>query len=143
MKKLCLLLSIVVILSAACNNNQSKITEQQKEDSVLIMAKNFFQPLPAEAVNPDNPVTPEKVVLGKALYYENMLSMHNTQSCNTCHNLATYGVDNKPTSVGDLGKNGTRNSPTTLNAALNFHQFWDGRMKDVEEQAGGPMRNPV
>jgi len=143
MKKLSLLLSIVVIFGAACTNNQRKIAEQQKEDSVLIMAENFFQPLPAEAVNPDNPVTPEKVVLGKALYYENMLSMHNTQSCNTCHNLATYGVDNKATSVGDLGKNGTRNSPTTLNAALNFHQFWDGRMKDVEEQAGGPMMNPV
>jgi cytochrome c peroxidase len=143
MKKLFLLLSIVVLLSAACTNNQSKYTEQQKEDSVLVMAVNFFQPLPSEAVNPENPVTPEKVVLGKALYYENMLSMHNTQSCNTCHNLATYGVDNKPTSKGDLGKNGNRNSPTTLNAALNFHQFWDGRMKDVEEQAGGPMMNPV
>lgn len=143
MKKLSLLLSIMVILGAACTNNQSKYAEQQKEDSVLIMAVNFFQPLPAEAVNPDNPVTPEKVALGKALYYDNMLSMHNTQSCNTCHNLATYGVDNKPTSTGDLGKNGNRNSPTTLNAALNFHQFWDGRMKDVEEQAGGPMMNPV
>ena len=143
MKKLYLLLSIMVILSAACTNNQSKTTEQQKEDSVLIMAKNFFQPLPTEALNPDNPLTPEKVALGKALYYENMLSMHNTQSCNTCHNLATYGVDNKATSTGDLGKNGNRNSPTTLNAALNFHQFWDGRMKDVEEQAGGPMMNPV
>lgn len=112
-------------------------------DSVMMTAKNIFQPLPAQAVNPDNPVTPGKVALGKQLYYDSRLSMHNTESCNTCHNLATYGVDNKPTSPGDNGKNGNRNSPTTLNAALQFVQFWDGRIKDVEEQAGGPVMNPA
>lgn len=134
---------VLIVMASACNNNQSKSQAQQKEDSVLILAKTFFQPLPTEAVNTENPVTPEKVFLGKTLYYDNRLSMHNTQSCNTCHNLATFGVDNKSTSTGDLGKNGNRNSPTTLNAALHFQQFWDGRMKDVEEQAGGPMMNPV
>jgi cytochrome c peroxidase len=143
MKKFYFLFSLLVVLFTSCNNNQNKDQAPQKEDSVLTLAKTFFQPLPAEAVNPDNPITPEKVALGKTLYYDNRLSMHNTQSCNTCHNLATFGVDNKPTSTGDLGKNGKRNSPTTLNAALHFHQFWDGRMKDVEEQAGGPMMNPV
>lgn len=143
MKKNYLFLVALIVLFASCNNNQNKNQAQQKEDSVLTLAKTFFQPLPAEAVNAENPVTPEKVALGKTLYYDNRLSMHNTQSCNTCHNLATFGVDNKPTSIGDLGKNGGRNSPTTLNAALHFQQFWDGRMKDVEEQAGGPMMNPV
>ena len=73
----------------------------------------------------------------------NRLSKNNTESCNTCHNIATFGVDNKPTSPGDNGKLGTRNSPTTFNAALHFLQFWDGRMKDVEEQAGGPVMNPA
>ncbi len=68
--------------------------------------------------------------------------MNKTQSCNTCHDLETYGVDNKATSLGDGGALGTRNSPTTLNSALHFLQFWDGRMKDVEEQAGGPVMNP-
>jgi len=143
MKKNYLFLLVVVALFASCSSNQSKNQAQQKEDSVLTLAKTFFQPLPAEAVNSQNPVTPEKVALGKTLYYDNRLSMNNTQSCNTCHNLATFGVDNKATSTGDLGKNGNRNSPTTLNAALHFLQFWDGRMKDVEEQAGGPMMNPV
>ncbi len=143
MKKIYLFFSFLVMLSAACSNFKSKDQVAQKEDTVLTLAKTYFQPLPAEAVNFENPLTPEKVALGKTLYYDNRLSMNNTQSCNTCHNLATFGVDNKPTSPGDLGKNGTRNSPTTLNAALHSAQFWDGRMKDVEEQAGGPMMNPI
>ncbi len=143
MKKFYILFSILILLAAACTRNRSKVQVQQKEDSVLTLAKTFFQQLPLEAVNLDNPVTPEKVALGKTLYHDNRLSMHNTQSCNTCHNLATFGVDNKQTSIGDLGKTGKRNSPSTLNAALHFQQFWDGRMKDVEEQAGGPMMNPV
>lgn len=135
----------LLIAAVACQNKQTSSQDDltKKADSILLVAKNIFQPLPAEAVNPDNPVTPEKVALGKALYYDNRLSMNNTQSCNTCHNLATFGVDNRPTSPGDNGKPGTRNSPTTLNSALHFVQFWDGRMKDVEEQAGGPVMNPA
>lgn len=144
MKKLFILTTAVIMVCAiSCKNKQSK--EQAsgvKADSVLLLAKNVFQPLPHEAANPKNAVTPEKVLLGKTLYYDNRLSMHNTQSCNTCHNLATFGVDNKSTSPGDNGKSGTRNSPTSLNSALHFVQFWDGRMKDVEEQAGGPVMNP-
>jgi len=128
----------------ACKNRptaQDQLT--LKADSVMVLAKNVFQPLPAEAINPDNPLNAEKVALGKALYFEKQLSMNNTQSCNTCHNLNTFGVDNKPTSPGDNGEPGVRNSPTTLNSALHFVQFWDGRMKDVEEQAGGPVMNPA
>lgn len=134
----------IVFFAFACNNKQSKDqTSGVNADSVLLLATNLFQPLPGEAANPENAVTAEKVLLGKTLYYDNRLSKNNTESCNTCHNLATYGVDNKSTSPGDNGKLGTRNSPTTLNAALHFVQFWDGRMKDVEEQAGGPVMNPA
>ena len=134
----------IVVVAFACNSNQSKNqTTSVNADSVLLLAKNLFQPLPDQAANPENAVTPEKVLLGKTLYYDNRLSLNNTESCNTCHNLSAYGVDNKSTSPGDNGKLGNRNSPTTLNAALHFVQFWDGRMKDVEEQAGGPVMNPA
>ena len=137
-------ITAIVVLTFACNNKQSKDqVSGLNADSVLMLAKNLFQPLPDEAINPGNAVTTEKVLLGKTLYYDNRLSLNNTESCNTCHNLATFGVDNKPTSPGDNGKLGSRNSPTVLNAALHFVQFWDGRMKDVEEQAGGPVMNPV
>jgi len=107
-------------------------------------AKTFFGELPKLAENPNNPITSEKVLLGKALYFDPILSKNKTQSCNTCHNLATYGVDNNQFSPGDKkGTIGGRNSPTTLNAALHVAQFWDGRAPDVEAQAGGPVLNPV
>jgi len=145
MKKLFILTIIAIVaFTMACKNNQSNNqVSGVNADSVLLLAKNLFQPLPGEATNPDNAVTPEKVLLGKTLYYDNRLSLNNTESCNTCHNLSTFGVDNKSTSPGDNGKLGNRNSPTVLNAALHFVQFWDGRMKDVEEQAGGPVMNPA
>ncbi|MGE0710877.1 MAG: cytochrome c peroxidase [Planctomycetota bacterium] len=111
---------------------------------VAIVAKNIFGPLPQEAAAPpDNPTTAAKVALGKQLYFDGRLSVNDKISCNSCHDLATYGVDNKPTSLGHDGKNGARNSPTVYNAALNATQFWDGRAASLEEQAKGPVLNPV
>lgn len=81
--------------------------------------------------------------LGHKLYFDKRLSKNHDISCNTCHDLARYGVDNEPTSPGHKGQRGTRNSPTSLNAAGHFVQFWDGRAQDVEEQALGPILNPV
>jgi cytochrome c peroxidase len=106
-------------------------------------AKLRFFPLPVEVPNPDNPITAAKVELGKTLYYDARLSKDGNVSCDSCHILAEFGVDNLPTSPGDDGELGTRNSPTVLNAALHLAQFWDGRAKDVEEQAGMPILNPV
>lgn len=105
-------------------------------------ARQVFGVLPAVAENPENLITSEKVKLGKKLYFEKRLSKDNTQSCNTCHDLNSYGVDNKSFSEGNNGGLGGRNSPTTLNAALHIAQFWDGREPDVEAQAGGPILNP-
>jgi cytochrome c peroxidase len=77
------------------------------------------------------------------LYFEPRLSKSQKISCNSCHDLATYGVDNEPTSDGHKGQKGDRNSPTVFNAAAHFVQFWDGRAPDVEAQAKGPVLNPV
>lgn len=103
----------------------------------------MFKPLPAVVENPKNPITPEKVELGRMLYYENRISKSHKFSCNSCHKLDQYGVDNEPTSEGHRGQRGDRNSPTVYNAATHFVQFWDGRAADVEEQAKGPILNPV
>jgi cytochrome c peroxidase len=103
----------------------------------------MFKPLPKAADSTTNPITPEKVALGKRLFFENSLSINKSLSCNSCHNLKTYGVDNESTSPGHEGKRGERNSPTVYNAALHIAQFWDGRAADVEEQALGPIMNPV
>ncbi|MCB9204164.1 MAG: cytochrome-c peroxidase [Flavobacteriales bacterium] len=126
------------------NKNAADFAEHMRLDGqVADKAKKIFAPLNSIAENPDNPITEEKVRLGKMLYFDKRLSKEGNISCNSCHNLATAGVDNLPTSPGDDGGFGDRNSPTVLNAAHHFLQFWDGRMKDVEEQAGGPILNPV
>ncbi|MFZ5927226.1 MAG: cytochrome-c peroxidase [Acidobacteriota bacterium] len=103
----------------------------------------MFKPLPQAVENPKNPITPEKEELGRVLYYENRISKSHKFSCNSCHKLDQFGVDNEPTSEGHRGQRGDRNSPTVYNAAVHFAQFWDGRAADVEEQAKGPILNPV
>lgn len=113
------------------------------DDPLWTRASVFFKPLPAAAPSADNPLTEEKIALGKRLYYDPQLSKQGNVSCDSCHQLAAFGVDHLPLSPGDDGRLGTRNSPTVLNAALHAAQFWDGRAADVEEQAGMPVMNPV
>ena len=103
----------------------------------------IYKPLPKVYESSRNPITEEKVALGRMLYFEPRLSGSQTLSCNSCHDLATYGVDNQATSLGHKGQRGGRNSPTVYNAAGNMAQFWDGRAEDVEAQAKGPILNPV
>jgi len=110
---------------------------------LLDAAKKFFSPLPARADTPTNPTSAEKIALGRTLYYENRLSKNHDISCNSCHMLDKFGVDNEKTSPGHKAQRGERNSPTVFNAALGISQFWDGRAADVEEQALGPILNPV
>lgn len=145
MKNLFLTLLFIGVL-AGCKpeKKETPVVEKPTLTELQLKAKTFFGQLPEVAENPNNPITAEKVALGKALYFDPILSKNKTQSCNTCHNLATYGVDNNQFSAGDKkGTLGGRNSPTTLNAALHIAQFWDGRAADVEAQAGGPVLNPV
>ena len=110
---------------------------------VLDSAKKYFSPLPARAESASNPTTPEKIALGRQLYYDPRLSKGQDVSCNTCHLLDKGGVDSELTSKGHKGQRGERNSPTVYNAATHFAQFWDGRAATVEDQAQIPLVNPV
>lgn len=103
----------------------------------------FRPPLPAEIPSPANPITEDKIKLGRALFYETRLSASNEISCNTCHVLSKDGADARPSSIGHKKQEGRRNAPTVYNAAGHAAQFWDGRAKDVEEQSKGPITNPV
>ncbi len=103
----------------------------------------MFRPLPTTMDSEKNPSTEPKVNLGRMLYYEKRLSKNHDVSCNTCHELDKYGVDHTPVSTGHKGQKGNRNAPTVYNAAQHLAQFWDGRAADVEEQAKGPVQNPV
>jgi len=84
-----------------------------------------------------------KVELGKKLFFEPRLSKSGWITCNSCHNLSTGGADNLPSSIGHKWFLGPINSPTVLNSKFNLAQFWDGRAKDLKEQAGGPITNPL
>ena len=99
--------------------------------------------VPAEFTKASNPLTEAKIDLGRMLYYDGRLSINDEISCNSCHGLDNYGVDNLPTSPGHEGKFGDRNSPTVYNAGGHLAQFWDGRSTDLEDQAKGPILNPV
>ncbi|MBT8327730.1 MAG: cytochrome-c peroxidase [Bacteroidia bacterium] len=145
MKKTVFYLTVVIFLFSCTNNSNSSKTEESSKDFTELdeQARRLFASLPSIAADSGMNITPEKIALGKMLYFDNRLSKDSTQSCNTCHNLETFGVDNKSFSEGNDGELGERNSPTTLNAAFHIAQFWDGREPDVEAQAGGPILNPV
>lgn len=138
----------ILALVYACNSSSSEKkplseTDSNQYDLALKEYIALFDVLPSNAPNPDNEISTEKVELGQLLYFDKRLSKDGTISCNSCHDLKAFGVDNLPTSPGVGGVLGARNSPTVFNAALHSTQFWDGRAKDVEEQAGMPILNPV
>lgn len=100
--------------------------------------------LPSVAPAPAaNPTTPAKVELGKKLFLDPRVSVDGTVSCNSCHNVMEAGDDDRATSAGVRGQRGGRSAPTVYNAAFLTVQFWDGRAASLEEQAKGPVTNPI
>jgi cytochrome c peroxidase len=131
MKRLPLLLAALAVAAAA----------YAKKDE-----KPWFSPplgLDAPEAPADNPLTKEKAELGKLLYFDTRLSRDKTVSCATCHDPAKGWTDQAAVSTGIGGQKGGRSTPTVLNAAYSEVQFWDGRAGSLEEQAKGPIQNPI
>jgi cytochrome c peroxidase len=99
--------------------------------------------LPPAPTPADNPTTPEKVELGRMLYFDKRVSKDGSVSCATCHDPKKAWAEHEPSSTGIGGQKGDRNSPTVINSAYATSQFWDGRAKTLEEQATGPVENPI
>jgi cytochrome c peroxidase len=91
----------------------------------------------------DNPYSVEKAELGRLLYFDPRLSADGTVSCATCHNPKFAFTDGAAVSAGIKGQKGNRSAPTVINRAYSLAQFWDGRAPTLEEQAKGPMANPI
>ncbi len=91
----------------------------------------------------DNPPTPEKIELGRQLYFDPRLSADNTISCASCHDPQKGWSNGEQFATGVGGAKGGRNSPTVINSAYYKLQFWDGRAKSLEDQALGPIQNPI
>ncbi|AMV72320.1 cytochrome c peroxidase [Desulfuromonas sp. DDH964] len=119
-------------------------TAYASESNLMKTSQTLFKPLPTSAPPlAGNPASPVKVKLGKMLYFDPRLSASQLISCNTCHNVGLAGGDLQETSTGHNWQKGPRNAPTVLNAAFNVAQFWDGRAKDLAEQAKGPVQASV
>ena len=132
--------TVVALLSVGCIFASSALAE----DELISRAQQQFQPIPTVPPElPGNAATPAKIELGKMLYFDPRLSASHAISCNSCHSIGLGGADAEPTSIGHRWQHGGRNAPTVFNAVFNKAQFWDGRAKDLEQQAGGPMVNPV
>ncbi len=111
---------------------------------VLAFPAMAMEALPDKPPIPDdNPMSDQKVALGKQLFFDPRLSVDGTISCNSCHNVMSSGTDNRSVSVGVKGQKGGRSAPTVWNAAFLTAQFWDGRAATLEDQAKGPVLNPV
>ena len=130
---LCLVVSTALLFSCGCSS---------KPNGTAVRIEAPLG-LPRAETPSGNPPTVETVALGRKLFYETKLSADGTVACASCHDPASGFADPRRVSVGVGGKLGTRNAPTILNAAYSPVQFWDGRAKTLEEQAGGPIENPV
>jgi len=119
------------------------VAAEDSQQALLERARQVFKPLPAEAGTAEHPVTPERVALGKALFFESRVSSDGTVSCAKCHLPTLYGTDALPTSIGNHGKVLPRNAPTVFNTALQFAQHYGGNRKDVEEQAVKALVSPL
>lgn len=109
-------------------------------ERVIIKTPLGLRPVPIPV---DNPPTRDTIALGRRLYYDPQLSADGTISCASCHAPQFAFADSHAFSIGVGGKTGNRHAPTVINSAYNAYQFWDGRSPSLEDQAKGPIANPV
>lgn len=113
------------------------------DDAALLkQAQQIFKPLPKDAATAEFPVTPERVALGRKLFFDPRISLDGTVSCARCHQPALYGTDGLPTAIGVKDRANPRGGPTILNAALEFVEHWRGDRKNVEDQAMQALIGP-
>lgn len=137
-------LSALIFFTAISVYSVGVFAQGESSEELRTRANVMFGQLPRVMPGSEND-TLEIIQLGEKLYFETALSLNNSQSCNSCHNILDggAGVDNLKTSPGALGVLGTRNTPSTWNAGFQFAQNWDSSAKTLEEQAIGPIFSPM
>jgi cytochrome c peroxidase len=137
------LIILVAVAVVGCTKKETPApaaeeTAAVEEEKPAVAAVEPLKPLPNTVT-----VNMDKVLLGRSLYHDTTLSGDGTVACVTCHSLDHGGAEPRKTSTGIRGQVGPINSPSVLNSGYNFVQFWDGRAKDLQEQAAGPVANPI
>lgn len=120
-----------------------QVSADDGEQELLATAQALFKPLPADFATPQRTLTPEKVALGRQLFFEPRASLDGTMSCAACHQAALYGTDGIPKSFGVQNRAIPRNAATVLNTAGQFVQHFGGNRQDVEEQAMRALLSPL
>jgi cytochrome c peroxidase len=143
MKKLLILLAVLAFVSCQQKNEKAafQATDTKEDTALLIKSREYFKVLPAQATMITDPIKAAREKLGQLLFYDPRISKSGTTSCNSCHNLSTYGVDNLTAAQSPEGNPAGRNAPTVFNAALHNMYFWDGRALALEEQPGKMVLN--
>jgi cytochrome c peroxidase len=126
-------ISFLIGISLSSNGDKDMLTE----------ARQVFSPLPKLLVSDKNSITPEKVKVGKMLFYETRISVDGTVSCARCHPIGLYAADGLKKSIGNNCKINLRNAPTVLNAAGQISEHWIGNRTDVEDQAKQSVTGPL
>lgn len=149
MKERLAILTLLALLLTACSGNKNSDETAQAEQGQHGETFRLSAPLGLDlesasySVPQENPLTEAKLRLGKRLYFEKALSLDNTLSCASCHVPDKGFADPNQFSLGVKGKKGTRQAPALINRAFSRKQFWDGRAASLEEQALGPITNPI
>ena len=143
MKEAKWVVAVLAVLAVAGCTKKEAPAPAAEEKAAVEEAKPTAAPEPILPLPDAAEVNMEKVLLGRSLYFDTALSGDGTVSCATCHMLEHGGAEPRKTSTGIGGQIGPINSPTVLNSSYNFVQFWDGRAKDLQEQAAGPVANPA
>jgi len=128
----------IAIGAAAARAQEGPLADPRSKNQVGFPAELYSWVIP-----PDNPQTPDKIALGKELFFEDGLSADGKVSCDHCHAPQKGFTDQLPTSMGINNQFGQRNAPTILDALFSTTQFWDGRAKTLEDQAKQPILNPI
>ena len=143
MKRISILFLLFIFLLPVLLQAQEPAAEPLTKINVHNLGPQKLGNLPAVTIPADNPQSSLKIALGKKLYFDTRLSKDNTISCATCHDPAKGWSDDGPTSLGIKQQRGGRRAPPVSNSAYFPLQFWDGRAPSLEEQAKGPIENPV
>jgi cytochrome c peroxidase len=137
------LLAIGAILATTGAVVESMRAQTAGDDAQLLKdAQRLFKPLPKDAATAQFPITPERVELGRKLFFDPRISADGTVSCSRCHQAALYGTDGLPKAEGVFDRVNDRRAPTVLNAALQFKAHWRGDRENVEDQAGRAVTGP-